>query len=361
MLVLLVLLSYFLTVLVHEVGHVIAALIVGWKPTSLKVGGGRGWTLFRIGGIQVELGPVLLGGMVRALAPSASHFRLKDIILSIGGTVANICFALLIGGVLFGADRYGELPYWVQQMMIFLLVFNLLFIAHILIPRYNHIEGHMVPNDARQILNMLRMTDAEVKSEARKHIRNLFNFYLSRNRLAEIKALVVESPEAFGSELDARSIWIHALLRAGKREDAVKEIELLSKEGIPSMPRAEVLDGLACISFYYGHPELLDDSMRYIDEAIAEAPDLITLKGTKGALLVETGRTEEGISMLEEVLNTTSALVDRVTSAYYLALACHKKGDSQQAIKHLEFAIALAPRSIVRQRVEKEIRAHRSL
>jgi hypothetical protein len=348
--------AYLVAVLIHELGHVIAALLVGWKPIELKVGRGREWNLFRIGDVQFKFGSVPLGGFAQTLAPNASNFRLKQIFVSASGSLTNAGVAILLFGALHGWDGISRLPDWWVQIAIFLIIFNTLCIQNIIFPRCFMLEGRTVSNDARTIWNMVFMKADDVDKNVRAHVLTLFNFYLRKNRLVEVQAILFGKPEYFGTPLDARTFWIHILLREGKKPEALAEIERLLKEGVPSTKHAEVLDSVACISFYHGHFDLLEDSMRYIDEAIAEEPDIITIKGTKGALLIETGRLDEGIAMLEHVLATSTAAVDKAISEYYLAYACHKKGDAHEAMKHLSAAIATGTNCAVRSRIEAEVR-----
>jgi membrane-associated protease RseP (regulator of RpoE activity) len=45
----------YVRILVHELGHVFAALLVGWKPYLLVVGVGTERALCRIGGIRIRV------------------------------------------------------------------------------------------------------------------------------------------------------------------------------------------------------------------------------------------------------------------------------------------------------------------
>jgi tetratricopeptide (TPR) repeat protein len=152
-------------------------------------------------------------------------------------------------------------------------------------------------------------------------------------------------------------LWIHALLLVGEKQRARAEIDSLLKDGLPSASRVDILDGIACISIYYGHMEMLEDSLRYIEEAIIAEPDAITLKGTKGSILVESGRIDDGIAMLEEVRNTSISPIDHAISEYYLALGHYRMGRHQDATKHLDAGISIAPQCIVRWKIEEEIRS----
>lgn len=347
-------LAYYLGLLAHELGHVFAAVLVGWKPVGLTMGWGRGRTVFKIGDMRFMVGKFPLGGFAQTLARNRVRFRLKQIIVAAGGPAVMIGSVIALYHGFKNPYWLAREPDWMQQVMAYVLFFQVLSAARIFFPRYLKLDGQRIPNDSRKILNTLWMKESEINGEYAKHVFLLARFYAGENRLQEGKAMVMESGGAMGSAMDTRMCWVHVLLVTGKGAEARTERELLAKEGVESMSRAMVLDGLASLPIFHGYPDLVEESMGYIDEAIALEPGTITLKGTKGALLIEKGCLDEGIEMLERVRDGSDAVPDKAISEYYLALGFFRKGDVDEARRHLDAGIGIDPRCAVRGRVEAE-------
>jgi hypothetical protein len=105
---------------------------------------------------------------------------------------------------------------------------------------------------------------------------------------------------------------------------------------------------------------LLKESDAWSAEALRYAPNAITLKGTRGSLLVEFGRTDEGISMLQDVLKETDCPLDHVISSAFLAKAFWITADFPRAEHYLEKAERLDPGHCAVRRIKAELRSPRS-
>ena len=85
-------------------------------------------------------------------------------------------------------------------------------------------------------------------------------------------------------------------------------------------------------------------------------PSDLTANETRGAVLVELGRIEEGLDMLRHALERESAPRERALIECYIALALAKQGHGEQAAAHLASARDADPTCIVMRRIEEELR-----
>src|SRR3954462_12397493 len=87
------LLAFFLAipacVFIHELGHLLAALMVGWRPLSLQVGTGPNRTVLRWGEFQLIVGVNLFSGLARARAREFRHFKGAGMWFALGGPLAT--------------------------------------------------------------------------------------------------------------------------------------------------------------------------------------------------------------------------------------------------------------------------------
>ena len=132
---------------------------------------------------------------------------------------------------------------------------------------------------------------------------------------------------------------------------------LLQGDGLSPGKTAEILDSLCCLPIYYGRTDLLPEAERWIGEALNHVPDAITLKGTKGSILVEQGRIEEAIPLLRDVLRRSECGLDHAISAAYLAKAHALQGDLSTAKNYLARAQKANPDHIVVKRIAQELSA----
>jgi tetratricopeptide (TPR) repeat protein len=347
------------SVLIHEMGHVVAGFAVRWKPVSLSLGFGKRRTILTIGDVDFQIGSRFLGGLVVAFAKTPKFFRLARFIFALGGPVATAFVAGLLL-VLYAATERSDVfePFRVAISIFFFIECFSLFWC--LWPRMLRIDGMDTPNDGLLMWRSLTIKRKETANHYAMQATHLSKWYLERARIEEAfleveKVFLHSRPQS--TYLEKRIYWIHLLLATARRDMVQAECDgLLAGDPRVTECRSAVLDSLACLPLYYGHLEFTSEALQYIDAALQEEPDRITLKGTKGALLLETGKITDGMLLLEEVQANSNAIVDREMSAYYLALGHSKQGETAEAMRMLFKAKEDFPNALVAARIEAEIR-----
>ena len=109
-----------LAMLVHELGHLVAARRLKIPCSELAIGLGQEFCSFKVGDIRVSLRPVLLGSFVKLdgslLKRRATH---EQLFVHLGGVLLNLAFGLAAWRTNFG---------WI----------NLLLAGGNLLPLYQH-------------------------------------------------------------------------------------------------------------------------------------------------------------------------------------------------------------------------------
>ncbi len=121
--------------------------------------------------------------------------------------------------------------------------------------------------------------------------------------------------------------------------------------------RIEQLDFFATCVLMYGATEFLAEADRYSEELYELKPDEWTVKGTRGSILIETGRLEEGMSILQEVMDKDPSAFDRAISASFLALAELKRNNVDVAAEWLRKSRDLDPNCGSLKRIEALLRS----
>jgi hypothetical protein len=128
---------------------------------------------------------------------------------------------------------------------------------------------------------------------------------------------------------------------------------IAAAESVPEKLR--IMDALACMPIMQGLRSFLEEADKISEQALALHPQNLTLKGTRGSLLIERGHLDEGVTILNEVYSQSEADNDKGISAFYLGLAAKAKGDIAAANRWAKKAKLLHPEEWLVKRVDAEL------
>ncbi len=367
-------LSQTVLILIHELGHLLAGAAVWMTPAGARVG--RGPLLLRpqLGGVDLRLHAWPSDGCAFLTHRTERLFRARTFAMCAGGPAAH---ALAVAAMFWAAR---SLP---AAAAPFLLAAGLAGAYHLLLGslfpfrmtggRTRRAEYAFV--DAAALLNAFRLPASHVRwrvgvdlgSAASK--RAFASPDEQRASAEELAALVARYPEnGFLHLLTAlaaqhRSDWeqaaghwerflavegengllppeVHAWARneqiiarvmvgdpAGARRDCLALLE----SDAPRRFKIEQLDRLACLPLMQGLRAYAPEALDWADRALALDPSSATLQGTRGSLLMELGRWEEGAEILHRVRAASASPIDQGISALYLALAAREQGRQEEA------------------------------
>jgi membrane-associated protease RseP (regulator of RpoE activity) len=134
------------SIFLHELGHVLAAKLVGLRPTHLIVG--ESDILFQqlVGGVELVVCLVPFRGL--AVVAESQMSRFQAVTFAMAGPLANAAVALAL--VL-------AWPYFAHHLTLgALFVMQLVIAGANLVPQDWQYEGRLVPNDGKIILTCFR-------------------------------------------------------------------------------------------------------------------------------------------------------------------------------------------------------------
>ncbi|EDY21992.1 hypothetical protein CfE428DRAFT_0117 [Chthoniobacter flavus Ellin428] len=348
-----VVIGLYLGLFIHLCGHLLGAVLVGLKPLTFRLGGGKQTALLRCGDLHFQLRLFPVGGFVVAVTNTAAWFRLRVFTFIIAGPIASLASAWMLWWVVEQPQVFSTLPSWASDTLPFVLGTQAALFLGSIVPRRVWMYGTCFQSDGAELWMCLRMTRVQVAQRLISQLRNTAGIYFARGEEERALQLLEEAGKREGCEpSDPRRQWICWLLSAGKKAQADTAIKAFLDDACAlGLSYSRGLDALASIPLYTGLSGFLEPALGYIDEAIRVDPEAITLKGTKGALLVEVGRCQEGMELLQEVMARTDEKEDLAIGSYYIALAIHKMGGLQKARLLLEEATRRYPRCQVRTHV----------
>ncbi|MFA6286894.1 MAG: site-2 protease family protein [Opitutaceae bacterium] len=353
--------SYSLIV-VHELGHWLAARCTGLEISDITIGHWRRLVSFSIKGVTANLRAAPSSGYV-TLKPSLNMYSApRMIVFLLAGVVAEGCFIIAIACTVTAPDNIHSFG----DMFVAFCLINIVFVGgyHTLLnlrPVEGYVGGDKVPTDGLQLLRLWKFRrERPAQCEFFRELQQV-NSLCREGRFAD--ALEIAYP-LVKRHPDSIDLWqgIGALHQQTGELDKTEAIwrELITRSGMNACKLAELLDNLSCLPLYYGRTHLLAEADAWTNEAMRHAPNAITLKATRGGVLIELGRIDEGLRFLSEAIKRSECPEDQTMGAAFMAKASAAKGDHAEARRWLAKAQALNAKHPLVKRITSELSPVRS-
>jgi len=124
---------------------------------------------------------------------------------------------------------------------------------------------------------------------------------------------------------------------------------------VPVAIQTRILDQLACIPLFSRETEFLQQADEWSRRALEIDPLSLTLKATRGSVLIDLGKIEEGRVLLEDVLQNSAVVSDRYVCACFLALAASKMGELLRASRMVHVARHMDVKSVLLDALVREL------
>ncbi len=379
----------------HECGHLFAALAVGARPVVIRIGVGSELISCMLGSLHLTIGIRSSAGYVKAIGRDGKWTRGHLLIFVMGGPLMSLAAFLIVFWYCYqsgNAFDFLQLSPWKSTCLYFLLLQSFVVLLGSLKTADACIEGQLFKSDMAVILKCLFAPAAELESLSGDQTSFEELWTLGRKKeawrllLPQLPQLVLSSDFApvfvtVATELSLEEAPLMAKLASEtlERTDLADEHRalLLLVHGIalahlsqPEQARAlfseaiqtaktdelkvhlyELMANLVIVAQLMDY---LPEADVYSQAAIALQPDVITLKGTRGSILVELCRVEEGVAMLEEVFENSPSNFDKTISAYFLALGHHRARRVEQAQPWLDEMMLHEPPSWLLDRARNQ-------
>lgn len=154
--------AVFLTILAHEIGHIVAAAAVGMRATRLIVGSGPVLWSGHIGRLTIEWRPFPASGRAAA-HPRSDHQPIwRQVTYISGGIIANAICALLAWGILHGWGH--ALSRSLYEIVNLAMWVNAGSAVGNLIPYTARLGQAKLPTDGKRLLTLVRGREAPSSS-----------------------------------------------------------------------------------------------------------------------------------------------------------------------------------------------------
>ena len=319
----------------HEAGHAVVARALGLEVTSVAIGVGRPLLSFTVGATRVAICSRSAMGVTHVAAPPELRSSAARVLVTIAaGPFVNLGLFLMVGLVTQVPGWGIDSPRWTTGWApLEAFQWANLFCAIIaLIPVRLGAPLGMVHTDGYSILFGIRKPET-----LRQRLAEAY--YVTRAweslRIGDVQSAIrwydeglALHPHSFPLRQSRAVASFQTGDFAGGRAQLVPFIG--SKEESEYFAAPINKNAIAYADAMLGEPSLFDEADRYSREALDEAPKVAAFLGTRGAVLVQLGRVDEGRRLLERAYHQHSEPLARSADAAWLAIASARDGDVAQ-------------------------------
>lgn len=330
-----------LAALPHELGHAFAAQAVGFRAFYVIIGFGQ--TIFErpFCGFNFQLRAIPLGGFAVSAAKNTDHYRLKRCVMIFAGPGANLLVAGLLVLLLPNPALNFDFTSGIRFANLFLIA-NLFCFAWSLWPHMIQTALGEIPNDGLLMWKTLFLTKEDVEKAPLAYFLYEGAELLKCNQHQTANEWFERGLNKFPEEmnlLNGQGACLLRLKRLSEAQDVFRK--LLDRPTIDLFHRSLFANNLAYVNTLIGGEEFMLEADKYSKEALECMPFHPKYKGTRGSVLVELGKYDEGISMLKEAMENNEDSRSKALNACHIAIAEKRRGNSEESRKFAEIARSL--------------------
>ena len=344
-----------LTIIPHELGHVIVGRLVGWRVFSVVIGVGKRIFKFRYRGIIFSFHSLPVCGLAQVVPVDARGFHWKRFLVFLAGPAVNAALAAIALGLWWNEWRYAGLMSLPRTVLFFVWANFWVAAANLWPFQSKHLN---LPSDGKQLLKTFSTSGKDV--EELSAARYALEAVLRRDEYKDTEG----AQDWCNRGLALYPNNIHLLTVSGllcldrMEYSRARDIfvRLLSMDTKPGFTRSVRLNNIAYVDVLIGDPALLPEADAYSQEAYEATPWTPSIVGTRGTVLVELGQFEVGIKLLKESFEHGRTPRSKADNACHLAIAYFRMGDRVQADNYLKLARQLDSQCRLIERAESEFR-----
>ncbi len=322
-----------LAILIHELGHLLFARMVGGTPKRMILGKGHKVAETKFKGIKIMLNSNFNSGLAYAAFDNLKLIRLKLISFTAGGLLTNFFMAAVL---LVAFDFSLEVPDGIQLSSVFVIDNILIGIAS-LIPYHTTYQGLRLKSDGFKILKIPFYKKSDlVELSSGNELLDAYDFMESKKYKEAIAIYENFQVKSEGSKSVHLNLSL-AYMKIGNYEKAVKLLEEL----LPLVEEAQFSRFknfiFNAIAWEYLVLNKLDEADNYSELAYKADPDTEHIRGTRGSVLIEKGKYTEGKNLIINDVDFNFPNNQTLAASIYVGLAFHELNEHKKAEKYIKF------------------------
>ncbi|HEY5750420.1 MAG TPA: site-2 protease family protein [Chryseolinea sp.] len=329
------LLAVKLAIIFHEIGHILAAKLVGGTPRRMTLGKGHELHRTQLYGIHVVINSTFHGGLVNAAFTGPGFLRLRYAFYMLGGVLCNGLIAFVLYS-LFGLNFFGADDKIIFAPASAFILANALLLVNLL-PFYVAFMGVRIPSDGLALLTLPFVKRKEVEKWLKVDVLWDAQEHLERKEYSEALAIYEQYLSQYPENKTIRLTIASVLIKTGEPQKGLDT--LLPLESSLHEKELKRLAGhfYNTAAWIYLLLNKIDLANHYSALALQKVPGENMFRGTRGSVLIESGNIKDGILLLSHSMDFNFTNSTTLTAAIYLMLAQHLKGNSSERDKYLNF------------------------
>ncbi|HTX22686.1 MAG TPA: site-2 protease family protein [Candidatus Aquilonibacter sp.] len=333
----------FSTVL-HELGHAIAGRLAGIRVFGIEIGKGPVVYEFLVARIRWRVRAIAFGGITRGVPFTAHLFRLKELIYVLGGPATNAVLLFLSIKFISLDEVFQSTTFSGFVPMLLLALSNFLLLVFSLWPHMANSTAGKTPNDGLLLWKIWWFDKPKINETlAIRYLREADECRLQKD-LIGMKKWIEEGLCFFPHNPHLKISAVGILGLQKKYPEALRAYALLvgrdkKNENLDSL----LLNNIAYTCVLMGKPKLLARADACSRIALKLMPWVVHYKGTRGSVLVEQGKYDEGLKLLHDALRNHPEKTGKALDACHIAIAEARRGNLSESRNYFALARKLDP------------------
>jgi tetratricopeptide (TPR) repeat protein len=350
-------------IFVHECGHALVGRLVGFRVFWISIGYGRQIFESHILGVNIRINSIPFGGTTALAARTFAALRLRLWLSIFAGPATHLVWlgaCYLIWGADFFRDRVLSLHLLSSSAPVETFIFAnaFLLLINLFLKRPGGTRG-LAYSDGYQLLRIPFLKEEEIAECKTAYVGLQALEYMRSEQIERAVSTYEDALRLNPQSYMLRHDLAVARLKQGDYQLAREAFAQLleSKETRQAERRMLLLNNIAWVNVILGGNDLLAEADHYSEEAIRFAPKVPSFMGTRGAVLIRTGRIREGVSLLKTAYRQHSDRSSRAAVACWIAIGAAMVGNPTESAGWLQKAREESPEYHLLDMTEREVKA----
>ncbi len=333
-----------LMIVPHELGHALTGFLLKARVFKVSIGFGRTLISKRLFGWEWEMKAIPLSGATFVYNTSRRLFRLRRFLITLAGPLSNALIVIFLVILVDTAYLSVDFPLHKMHPVYALYLANLLMLVISLLPIKSSTAYGVFPGDGLALIQIPFYSSKKVDEMLGQYYAFECEEFRKQKKYEAAKQICSEGLKNLPNNTQILNNLAILLLDL-KEYDNARDIfrTLLDRDDIRKEVKILLKNNMAFTNLLIGRPDRLPEADAYSAEAYGDAPWNPAFKGTRGSVLVETGKLEEGITLLKESMSLTDEVQGKALNAAYIAVGEMKKGNAQESKRYYDLAKKFDP------------------
>jgi tetratricopeptide (TPR) repeat protein len=346
------------SVLPHELAHAWVGERVGLRVFRLIIGHGRPVFRRMLWRYDTEFRSIPLGGLTLAAHTHKRAFRVRQFAFVLAGPLVNgaLAASMLLFMPLEELWQFHRLEQGIYPGQMFFFANAVLLMAS-LWPHEMATALGRTPSDGKLLFRTLFLKPDTMDQQHAAWFAGEGAICHEKGEHADAQAWFEKGLAVYPYQPHLLN-WLGVVCIESQQYEKARDcfVKLLDRPDTAPAFRSLLLNNIAYADVLLGGSERITEADRFSREAMATLGWVPAIKGTRGTVLIESGRIEEGLGLLHEAMAATESTSDKAQNACWIAMGEARMGNLIASQRYLDQARQLDARCNLLERAGAVLR-----